>query len=421
MPVECARPRHPAAGATPARSNCNARSSWECAHLGLRADRPGPEILTSSSRYPISCALADARYPPSANSRHMVRRRRGAAGPLATRAMVVACLSLLPACGVLLGLDQGVALVGESDASTDATTIVASGDEVAAQGPDGPEGPVTQDAALPVQESSSPPGLDAGPRAPDAAAEAGCTPDPGWCDTHCATGPDNCGGSRQCPQCSAGNACGTSNVCACQRDPSWCNGRCGQTNDNCGNAILCGTCPSNQCQPESMLAACGTKQCGQATNNCTQTVNCGFLGILSTCLTAGQVCLADGGCCTPNSGAACGNQCGTFATDNCGRSVQCPTTCGSGRVCYANSCCTPTDPCGGACGVSRVNNCGQTVQCGCSAGAECLAANTCCVPQGCSADCVDSCGVAAASCCVDAGPEAGPADAGIGDENPVDP
>jgi hypothetical protein len=106
--------------------------------------------------------------------------------------------------------------------------------------------------------------------------------------------------------------------------------------------------------------------------------------------------------------------------------VQCPTTCGTGRVCYQNACCSPTDPCAGACGVTRVNNCGQTVQCGCAAGAECLGtSNTCCVPQGCSANCVDSCGVAATSCCVDAGPdsgpEGGPPEAGMDEAGPADP
>jgi hypothetical protein len=169
---------------------------------------------------------------------------------------------------------------------------------------------------------------------------------------------------------------------------------------------------SNQCQPESIAAACGSKQCGQATNNCNQTINCGLFGLTSQCLNQ-QVCLADGGCCTPNGKVACGKHCGgTVVTDNCGNPFPC-TTCNPGEVCNQNTCCTPTDPCGGACGVTHTNNCGQTVQCGCPAGAECLANNTCCVPQGCSANCVDSCGIAADSCCVDAGPEAGPPEAGM--------
>jgi hypothetical protein len=64
------------------------------------------------------------------------------------------------------------------------------------------------------------------------------------------------------------------------------------------------------------------------------------------------------------------------------------------------------------------------VQCGCAAGAECLPNNTCCVAQGCSANCIDSCGVAQASCCVDAGsdagPEGGPPEAGMDEAGPAD-
>lgn len=348
---------------------------------------------------------------------------------LATRTMVIVCASLLAACGSLLGLDQGMALEGESDASTDATTVgvTPGGDEPANQASD--DGPVTTtpDAPSPPDDSSAPPvqGRDSGSPGVDVGPDASCAPDLGWCDTHCGMGPDNCGGSRQCPPCTAGLSCGTGNVCVCQSDPNWCTGRCGQVNDNCGKAVDCGMCGPNPCKPESFTLACGVKQCGQATNNCNQTVNCGFLGVLSTCLNTSQVCLADGGCCTPNSAAACGNQCGTFVTDNCGRSVQCPTTCATGKVCYQSACCTPTDPCAGACGVTDTNNCGQTVQCGCAAGAECLPTNTCCVPQGCSANCVDSCGVPAASCCADAGPdsgpEGGPPEAGMDEAGPAEP
>jgi hypothetical protein len=315
---------------------------------------------------------------------------------------------------MILGLDQGMAIVGDGDASSDATAVHPSGDDAEGESRDAFQGPVGDDGS-PV-DMPPPDRGNVGPR-PDAGPDAGCTPDPGWCDTHCEDGPDNCGVSRKCPSCSTGTTCGSSYTCACKSDTSWCTGRCGATTDNCGKSVDCGTCGSTQCQPQSTTQACGNRQCGTVTNNCNQTVSCGLLGFLSTCLGSGQVCLADGGCCTPSSAAACGNQCGTFVTDNCGRSVQCATTCGGGRVCYGSACCTPTDPCAGACGVSRVNNCGQTVQCGCSAGnAECVAAtNTCCVPQGCSADCVDSCGLASASCCVDAGPEAGP-DAGSSPE-----
>jgi hypothetical protein len=58
--------------------------------------------------------------------------------------------------------------------------------------------------------------------------------------------------------------------------------------------------------------------------------------------------------------------------------------------------------------VTRTDNCGQIVQCACSGGAECVSAtSTCCAPQGCGADCLDSCGVPSSACCVDAGPTEG--------------
>jgi hypothetical protein len=326
------------------------------------------------------------------------------------------CAPLLPACGALLGLDQGSPLLGEGDASSDATTsLPLPSPEAGVQGPDGvvPSSP-RQEGGSPVDDSGPAERPESGPPGRDSAADAGCTPDPGWCNSHCGVGPDNCGGSRTCPAtCAAGYTCGSGNVCQCQTESDWCNGRCGQTTDNCNKPIDCGaSCPPS-CTAESMQLACGDRQCGQVTNNCSQKVNCGFLGLLSGCLSNSQVCLADGGCCTPDTASACGNQCGTSVVDNCGRTVACPTSCGSGRVCRDKVCCTPTDPCGGACGVTQMNNCGQTVQCGCASGAECLSdTNTCCVPQGCSANCVDSCGVAAASCCV---PEAGPPEAGLGD------
>jgi hypothetical protein len=344
-------------------------------------------------------------------------RRRGSSRLWVRRAASIACASLLPACGAILGLDQGIAIDGDGDASSDATTAHPTGDD--AEGASRDASPVL--AADDGGSQDNPPNLkDSGADSKPATSgpDGGCTPDPSWCDTHCGDGPDNCGASRICPSCSAGNTCGGSYTCVCQSDPEWCTGRCGKTTDNCENPIDCGTCGPMPCKAEPTTQTCGSRQCGTAINNCNQTVNCGLLGLLSTCLNSNQVCVADGGCCTPNGAAACGNQCGTFVTDNCGRSIQCPTSCGSARVCYLNACCAPSDPCAGACGVSRVDNCGETVQCGCSGGGECVAAtNTCCVPNGCSANCVDSCGIASASCCVDAGPEAGAPDADAADED----
>ena len=322
----------------------------------------------------------------------MVGARPGKSGQLARRALFCAFALALPACALVLGLDEGTGIVQEDAA-------------VARQGgPDGSDDATMSNSSDP--DSTGAVGLDGRVQGPPPAAD-GCTPDPAWCDTHCGTGPDNCGQERQCPSnCAAGNGC-TGNTCMCQPEASWCNGRCGMTTDNCNNPINCGTCAggdsSTACTPETYQQACGARKCGQATNNCGQLVNCGTLGLTSTCFL--QVCLADGRCCSPNSASACGNKCGTFATDNCGQAVQCPSSCGAGLVCYQKSCCTPTNPCGGACGVSLVNNCGQTIQCGCSGSQECVATTSkCCTPQGCAGNCVDSCGLPASSCCAEAGP-----------------
>ncbi len=336
---------------------------------------------------------------------------RGGSGQLAVRALACAGAFLLPSCGLILGLDEGVGVVPE-DASEDAPfpdATQAPPPSGHSGGSDGVGDALEPSDAGQIQQMPPPPGVDASPT-------VGCTPAASWCDNHCGNGPDNCGMARECPtNCPQGYGCNTQNTCECQSEPSWCNGRCGNTEDNCNNPIDCGPCDDAgpQCAPEPVRQACGSRQCGQTTNNCNQLVNCGLLGGL--CLL--QVCLADGGCCTPNSSAACGTHCGTFATDNCGQQVECPSSCGSGNVCYQKSCCTPTDPCGGECGVTRVNNCGQTVRCGCSGAEECVAqTNTCCTPQGCSANCVDSCGLAASSCCIEAGPpDANAPDAGNAD------
>ena len=288
----------------------------------------------------------------------MVGGFRGGSRRLAKRVMVGVGASLLPACGLVLGLDEGTPL--PIDASVDAPAGPFS-----EKGPDGAGGPENPQARPRLRTT-----LRACRRATrrfrrrrpstDATTGDGCTPDPAWCDSHCGNGPDNCGEARQCPaSCPQGYVCDSKNTCQCQAEATWCNGRCGQTTDNCGNPIDCGTCGASTCTPESTAQACGSRQCGQTTDNCERLVNC---GLLTSVLCSGlfQVCLADGGCCSPDSAGACGNQCGTFATDNCGQSVQCPSSCGSKRVCFQNACCTPADACGGACGVARVDNCGQT-------------------------------------------------------------
>ncbi len=322
--------------------------------------------------------------------------------------LVVGCASWLPACGLILGLNAGSAIGDESPDAVGVTLADAQEDGKKVE--DGAAGDA--DSTLSdAPSSSSPttgdptpvPGMDGsgeaslGPPQADA-----CTPDPSWCDSHCGTGPDNCGESRQCASnCPQNYACGAKNTCDCKSETDWCTGRCGQTADNCGNGIDCGPCGVDACAPESTNEACGSRRCGQATNNCGQLVNCGVLGS-ELCSNLLQLCLDDGGCCSPMSARACGDMCETSATDGCGNSIQCPISCGSGRVCVSHTCCTRTDPCAGSCGVTLTDNCGQKVRCGCSGSDECVS-NMCCTPSGCSANCVDSCGLPSDSCCDDAG------------------
>jgi hypothetical protein len=324
----------------------------------------------------------------------MTNGLRGRSRSLPMLGVVFACVSWLPACGLLLGLDQGA--TGLGDASSDAVTVpvangedapVANGEPVA----DG-EGEGTGSTSWDAPSSDAPSSVDATtgdpiqvPAMMDGGDEAssgplegdGCTPDPSWCDSHCGTGLDNCGETRQCASdCQQSYVCGPKNTCDCQTEMDWCTGRCGQTTDNCGNAIDCGTCDAGGCTAESTREACGSRQCGQATNNCGQLVNCGLLGT-ALCSNLLQQCLDDGGCCSPNNASACGNQCGTVATNSCGKSVLC--TCGAGSVCVDNTCCKRTDPCDGTCGVTLTDNCGQEVQCACFGSDECVS-NTC-VPR----------------------------------------
>jgi hypothetical protein len=328
-------------------------------------------------------------------------------------ALIFAGASLLPACGLILGLDEFVAPVDDASADAPSTATVEERLEDTFVDDDA-EGAISEGSTAPSQgpdkngASTRPtPVTDSGHVIPPET-DASCTPDPSWCDTHCGSGSDNCGVMRQCPtNCPQGYECDNNATCKCKTEISWCTGRCGPTKDNCGNPIDCSSCTDSgppPCNAQTDQEACAGRECGQATNNCGQLVNCGFLG-LSLCPSLLQVCLPDGGCCSPNSARACGNQCGSFVTDNCGRTIQCPTSCGPDGICRQNVCCTRRDPCAGACDITVMDNCGETVQCACSRTQECVA-QTCCTPDGCgSTDCVDSCGVYASSCCGDAGPD----------------
>ena len=276
--------------------------------------------------------------------------------------MLAVLVSAPLACGSLLGIDSGTP-------RGDASTVVPGDDSSPVAAIDGSdEGSSPADGGVPVER--------------DAATEAGCTPDLTWCNTHCGTGPDNCGQTRVCTGdgggCPEGESC-VSNVCACESDPAWCTGRCGKTTDNCGNPVDCGSscdggaaCYSNVCgcMPDPVATTCAGKECGQATNNCNLTVNCGVSG--STACAAGDYCQANDTCCVPNDTAACSGRCQVSINNNCGVAVLCPQTCPGTQECLNTACCAPS---------------------------------------GCSANCVDNCGVASTACCA---PDAGspPRDAG---------
>ena len=269
--------------------------------------------------------------------------------------LVVAAWAPL-ACGPLLGIDDGLA---KGDAAAGARDEVAI-DATRASGAD----PEASEVGLPDARDQSDPIADVDSRV---AADAGCTPDPNWCNAHCGTGPDNCGLTRECSStCPVEQACGANLMCACQVRADWCNGRCEDTTDNCGNPIGCGLCDGGVpcysnvcgCMPEPAATACGASQCGQATNNCNLTVNCGVDG--SAACPQNQVCLAGPRtCCTPDNAAACGNRCQVQVTNNCDVTFVCPA-CATGQVCDNGQCCKPVG-CGGTC----VDNCGQTSQACC--------------------------------------------------------
>ncbi len=284
------------------------------------------------------------------------------------RVAIVGLVALLVgaplACGSLLGIDSGTL---RGDASTMDINVF-------------PEDVSSSDGAV-IEDS----GTYSDTYVP---AESGpaCTPDLNWCESHCGSGPDNCGQMRGCgSECPQGESC-TGNVCTCAISAGWCTGRCGMTTDNCGNPIDCMTCDGGAscysnacgCMPEAVTTTCAGKQCGAATNNCNLTVNCGVSN--TTECASGDYCKPDETCCTPDN-SACNGRCQTSITNNCGQPIQCPKTCANSGVCNSTVCCNPT---------------------------------------GCGGNCVDNCGTANSSCCVTTSPDSGSPPQDSGSTPPVD-
>jgi hypothetical protein len=332
----------------------------------------------------------------------------------------------LAACGTILGIDDGVPKSDSGASGTDAGAVYdataedlgvdrSTGDREAGRDVAGDVSAEGGDATL--MDASEADGdaaadgdaTDGDAISPSDGADANCTPDPSWCNTHCGTGSDNCGQMRKCaPDCPTGEAC-TNNLCICQTQANWCANRCGMTTDNCGNATPCGNCEGGAtcnsgvcgCTPQLDSVTCGARQCGQVMNNCGLWVECGAGGT-SACPNA-QFCKPDDTCCAPNNAQACANLCQVNATNNCGQVIGCPATCGGGQVCNQGQCCTPSNPCGNQCGVTLTDMCSVSYMCSCTSPATCTG-GTCCTPNGtCNGNCKDNCGNYSSACCVDAG------------------
>src|ERR1019366_9479027 len=107
----------------------------------------------------------------------------------------IAFVFVLPACGLILDLDHGALL--SQDASLDANTPELRPD--ATTGPVGDSEEPATDAPATTDASGASDAMPVGDGGADAdGGPSECTPDPAWCDSHCGTGPDNCGESRQC-------------------------------------------------------------------------------------------------------------------------------------------------------------------------------------------------------------------------------
>lgn len=191
----------------------------------------------------------------------------------------------------------------------------------------------------------------------------------------------DCGGA-DCPPCAPGKACtGDSdcakgpcenNVCGCT--PLTCDTACGTgVDDGCGGTIDCSnTCMGGDvcfhslcCTP---ITSCSPGLCDMTDDGCGGKVDCG------SC--ADGVCL-NGQCCTPLTPQQCtADQCGT-TNDGCGGTIDCGTSCGAGKVCYNNACCTPRAcTISGGCGYQD-DGCGGVACPLCGSGGDCDASNDC--------------------------------------------
>jgi hypothetical protein len=188
----------------------------------------------------------------------------------------------------------------------------------------------------------------------------------------CGTLTDGCGHTMPCT-CPAGQQCYSG---LCMTPPPECadtdaGAACGAVPNACGSGnIQCGPCAGGATCVKNVCTSCTPRTCtevldGGAATSCTP-VDLGC-GQKKSCLPcgAGDVCIADGGCCQPKT---CGDfpdaSCGTVDL-GCGITKAC-NTCNSADECVNNSCV----PCqartcanfpGGGCNLS--DGCGHKLDC----------------------------------------------------------
>jgi hypothetical protein len=200
--------------------------------------------------------------------------------------------------------------------------------------------------------------------------DATCTPlaacTNGTAFNYCGTIGDGCGGSITCStSCGAGKTCDTATG-LCKGDSSCipvtsCNNGtafnyCGTIGNGCGGSLVCGAdCAAGQvcdsatglckggasCTP---ITACtnGTlfNYCGNIGNGCGGSINCPTIcGTGKVCDTATGLCKGDASCvpltCKTSTG---GQYCGGTVGDGCGGSMTCTDTCPTGTTCANNVC-----------------------------------------------------------------------------------
>lgn len=211
-----------------------------------------------------------------------------------------------------------------------------------------------------------------------------CDAATGLCAGECVPGTDACF-SGTTKRCGADGKYNTGTLCPylCDSSTGKCGGECkpttkqctGSTSQTCSGAGKWGmdqscqygcntsTGQCNTCTDEAMTTTCGGGKCGPTLNNCGKTVQCG-----STCNGTGQTCGGGGitgvcGCSPDPIATTCaGNLCGNV-TNNCGTSVSCPTKCDDGKycngaeTCVSNHCQNGTSPCTAADATNCVATC----------------------------------------------------------------